>query len=220
MPWVNEVPAILQAWYLGTESGNAIANVLTGAVNPSGKLPMTFPARLEDVGVHSLGLYPGTPREDGSKIVDCKYDEGIFVGYRWAEKNKLKPLFPFGHGLSYTTFSYGKARADRSSITPDGKLTITVPVTNTGSREGAEVVQLYISDLKSSLPRPVKELKGFRKVRLAPGETTEVTFEIGSDALSYYNPDLHQWVCEPGAFEALIGSSTADIRTKTRFEVK
>lgn len=220
MPWVNEVPAILQAWYLGTESGNAIANVLTGAVNPSGKLPMTFPARLEDVGVHSLGLYPGTLREDGSKIVDCKYDEGIFVGYRWAEKNKLKPLFPFGHGLSYTTFSYGKARADRSSITPDGKLTITVPVTNTGSREGAEVVQLYISDLKSSLPRPVKELKGFRKVRLAPGETAEVTFEIGSDALSYYNPDLHQWVCEPGAFEALIGSSTADIRTKTRFEVK
>lgn len=220
MPWVNEVPAILQAWYLGTESGNAIANVLTGKVNPSGKLPMTFPARLEDVGAHALGTYPGVARNDGSDIVDCKYDEGIFVGYRWADRNKIKPLFPFGHGLSYTDFNYGKARVNHSSMTSDDKVTVTVPVTNTGSREGAEVVQLYISDLKSSLPRPVKELKGFRKVRLAPGETADVTFEIGRDALSYFNPDLHQWVCEPGSFEAMIGASSTDIRAKIRFDVK
>lgn len=220
MPWVNEVPAILQAWYLGTESGNAIANVLTGKVNPSGKLPMTFPARLEDVGAHALGTYPGVARNDGSDIVDCKYDEGIFVGYRWADRNKIKPLFPFGHGLSYTDFNYGKARVNHSSMTSDDKVTVTVPVTNTGSREGAEVVQLYISDLKSSLPRPVKELKGFRKVRLAPGETADVTFEIGRDALSYFNSDLHQWVCEPGSFEAMIGASSTDIRTKIRFDVK
>lgn len=163
MPWVNDVPAILQAWYLGTESGNAIANVITGTVNPSGKLPMTFPVKLDDVGAHSLGLYPGTPRNDGSKIVDCKYDEGIFVGYRWADRNKVKPLFPFGHGLSYTDFKYGKAKVDKSSIGTSGKLTLTIPVTNTGDREGSEVVQLYISDLKSSLPRPVKELKGFKR---------------------------------------------------------
>lgn len=219
MPWVNEVPAILQAWYLGTESGNAIANVLTGAVNPSGKLPMTFPARLEDVGAHSLNLYPGTPRNDGSRTVDCKYDEGIFVGYRWADKNKIKPLFPFGHGLSYTDFKYGKATVDNNRMNAEGKVTVTVPVTNTGDREGAEVVQLYVSDLKSSLPRPVKELKGFKKVKLAPAETAEVTFEIDKSALSFFDPDKHEWVCEPGTFEALVGSSSADIRSKVRFEV-
>lgn len=219
MPWVNDVPAILQAWYLGTESGNAIANVITGTVNPSGKLPMTFPVKLDDVGAHSLGLYPGTPRNDGSKIVDCKYDEGIFVGYRWADRNKVKPLFPFGHGLSYTDFKYGKAKVDKSSIGTSGKLTLTIPVTNTGDREGSEVVQLYISDLKSSLPRPVKELKGFKKVKLAPSETAEISFEIDRDALSYFDPSLHAWVCEPGSFEALVGTSSADIRSKVRFEV-
>lgn len=219
MPWVNEVPAIVQAWYLGTESGNAIANVLTGKVNPSGKLPMTFPARLEDVGVHSLGLYPGTPRNDDGRTVDCRYDEGIFVGYRWADKNRIKPLFAFGHGLSYTDFKYGKARVDRSLVGADGTVTVTVPVTNSGSREGAEVVQLYVSDLKSSLPRPVKELKGFRKVTLVPGETAEVAFELDRESLSYFDPELHSWVCEPGVFEALVGSSSADIRSKIRFEV-
>lgn len=219
MPWVNDVPAILQAWYLGTESGNAIANVITGTVNPSGKLPMTFPVKLDDVGAHSLGLYPGTPRNDGSKIVDCKYDEGVFVGYRWVDRNKVKPLFPFGHGLSYTDFKYGKAKVDKSSIGTSGKLTLTIPVTNTGDREGSEVVQLYISDLKSSLPRPVKELKGFKKVKLAPSETAEISFEIDRDALSYFDPSLHAWVCEPGSFEALVGTSSADIRSKVRFEV-
>lgn len=159
MPWVKEVPAIVQAWYLGTEAGSALASVLVGDVNPSGKLPFTFPVRLEDVGAHKVGEYPGVPRNDGSNIVDEKYNESIFVGYRWADKEKIKPLFPFGHGLSYTTFSYGKAVADKKVMGENETLTITIPVTNTGNREGAEVVQLYISDLKSSLPRPVKELK-------------------------------------------------------------
>lgn len=219
MPWVDKVPAILQAWYLGTEAGSAIANVIAGDVNPSGKLPMTFPASLDDVAAHSMGLYPGTPRNDGSKTVDCRYDEGIFVGYRWTEKNKIKPLFPFGHGLSYTDFKYGKATVDKSVMGVTGKVKVTVPVTNIGTREGQEVVQLYIADSKCSVPRPVKELKGFKKVRLAPAETVDVTFEITPDALSYFDADKHAWVCEPGAFEALIGASSADIRSKARFEV-
>ncbi|WP_278704047.1 glycoside hydrolase family 3 C-terminal domain-containing protein [Parabacteroides goldsteinii] len=220
MPWVKEVPAIVQAWYLGSEAGSAIASVLTGDVNPSGKLPFTFPASLQDVGAHKLGEYPGTPRSDGSPIVDQKYNEGIFVGYRWADKEKTKPLFSFGHGLSYTTFAYGKAVADKKVMGQDETLTITLPVTNTGSREGSEVIQLYISDLKSSLPRPVKELKGFSKVKLAAGETREVTFTIGKEALSFFDDIRHEWVAEPGKFEAWIGASSTDIRNKVAFELK
>lgn len=220
MPWVKEVPAIVQAWYLGSEAGSAIASVLTGDVNPSGKLPFTFPASLQDVGAHKLGEYPGTPRNYGSPIVDQKYNEGIFVGYRWADKEKTKPLFSFGHGLSYTTFAYGKAIADKKVMGQDEMLTITLPVTNTGSREGSEVIQLYISDLKSSLPRPVKELKGFSKVKLAPGETREVTFTIGKEALSFFDDTRHEWVAEPGKFEAWIGASSTDIRNKVAFELK
>ena len=214
MPWVKEVPAIVQAWYLGSEAGSAIASVLTGDVNPSGKLPFTFPASLQDVGAHKLGEYPGTPRSDGSPIVDQKYNEGIFVGYRWVDKEKTKPLFSFGHGLSYTTFAYGKAVADKKVMGQDETLTITLPVTNTGCREGSEVIQLYISDLQSSLPRPVKELKGFSKVKLAPGETREVTFTIGKEALSFFDDTRHEWVAEPGKFEAWIGASSTDIRNK------
>lgn len=220
MPWVKEVPVIVQAWYLGSEAGSAIASVLTGDVNPSGKLPFTFPASLQDVGAHKLGEYPGTPRSDGSPIVDQKYNEGIFVGYRWVDKEKTKPLFSFGHGLSYTTFAYGKAVADKKVMGQDEMLTITLPVTNTGSREGSEVIQLYISDLKSSLPRPVKELKGFSKVKLAPGETREVTFTIGKEALSFFDDTRHEWVTEPGKFEAWIGASSTDIRNKVAFELK
>lgn len=220
MPWVKEVPAIVQAWYLGSEAGSAIASVLTGDVNPSGKLPFTFPASLQDVGAHKLGEYPGTPRSDGSPIVDQKYNEGIFVGYRWVDKEKTKPLFSFGHGLSYTTFAYGKAVADKKVMGQDEMLTITLPVTNTGCREGSEVIQLYISDLQSSLPRPVKELKGFSKVKLAPGETREVTFTIGKEALSFFDDTRHEWVAEPGKFEAWIGASSTDIRNKVAFELK
>lgn len=220
MPWVKEVPAVLQAWYLGTEAGTAIAAVLMGDVNPSGKLPFTFPASLEDVGAHKLGEYPGIVRTDDSHVVDEKYNESIFVGYRWADKEKTKPLFPFGHGLSYTTFKYGKAVADRKVMGMDETLTVTVPVTNTGNREGAEVVQLYISDLKSSLPRPVKELKRFSKVKLAPGETKEVTFTFGKDALSFFDDTRHEWVAEPGKFEAVVAASAMDIKSKVSFELK
>ena len=219
MPWIKEVPAVLQAWFLGSEAGNAIAAVLMGDVNPSGKLPFTFPARLEDVPAHQLGEYPGS--EKLGDIVKEKYNEGIFVGYRWADKQKkAKPLFPFGHGLSYTTFEYGKPVADKKAMTADDTITFTVTVKNTGDREGQEVVQLYISDKKSSLPRPVKELKGFKKVKLAPGEEQKVSFTVAKDALSFFDGAKHEWIAEPGKFEAVIAASAADIRGVVPFELR
>lgn len=218
MPWVNEVPAIVQDWYLGSEAGSALAAVLMGDVNPSGKLPFTFPVKLEDVPAHSQGEYTG---ENSRKVIDMKYNEGIFVGYRWTDKQKkVKPLFPFGHGLSYTTFEYSKPTADAKTMSADGTLTVKVNVKNTGTREGQEVVQLYISDKQSSLPRPIKELKGFQKIKLAPGEEKEVTFTIEKEALSFFDDTKHAWVAEPGKFEAVIAASAADIRGVVPFELK
>ena len=225
MPWVNEVPAIVQGWFLGSEAGTALASVLVGDANPSGKLPFTFPAKLEDVGAHKLGEYPGNKEElaqskhRGDTINEI-YREDIFVGYRWADKEKIKPLFPFGHGLSYTTFAYGKPSADKKTMTADDAISFTVNVKNTGTREGQEVVQLYISDKKSSLPRPVKELKGFQKVKLAPGEEKAVTLTIDKKALSFFDDAKHEWVAEPGKFEAVIGSSSRDIKGIVLFELK
>ena len=218
MPWVNEVSAIIQDWYIGSEAGPALAAILMGDANPSGKLPFTFPIKLEDNSAHALGQFV---YERSNEIVDVKYNEGIFVGYRWADKQKkVKPLFAFGHGLSYTTFEYGQAMTDKKEMAMDGILTITVPVTNTGNREGAEVVQLYISDLKSSLPRPIKELKGFQKIKLAPGETKEVTFTIAKDALSFYDDAQQTWIAEPGKFEAIVAASATDIKSKVVFNLK
>ena len=213
MPWVNEVPAIVQAWFLGSEAGNAIAAVLVGDVNPSGKLPFTFPVKLEDNGAIAMGEYPGSKGQ-------LTYNEGIFVGYRWNEKQNIKPLFSFGHGLSYTTFEYGKVTADKKEMTEADKMTFTVSVKNTGTREGSEVVQLYISDLKSTLPRPLKELKGFEKISLKADEEKAVSITVDKAALSFFDADKHSWVAESGEFEALIGASSADIRTKVGFILK
>ena len=217
MPWLDKVPAVVQTWFIGSEAGNAIADVLSGDVNPSGKLPLTFPAKLEDVGAHSVGDYVGKP---SFNVVDVEYKEDILVGYRWFDTKKIKPLFPFGYGLSYTTFSYGKPSLSQTSMTANGSVTLKVDVTNTGKRAGAEVVQLYIADLKSSLPRPAKELKGFKKVLLNPGETKTVEFTIDRSALEFYNDAKKQWEAEPGAFEAIIGASSADIKGKVKFELK
>lgn len=219
MPWVGEVPAIVQAWFLGSEAGNAIASVLTGDVNPSGKLPMTFPVRLEDVGVHALGAYPGVKRAD-SPIVDLEYKEGILVGYRWADTKKVKPLFPFGHGLSFTEFTYGNPVADKSVMTDSDTISISLDVSNTGRTAGAETIQLYISDPKSSVIRPDKELKGFQKVFLQPGESKTVRFSLNKDDLSYFDAERHEWVAEPGVFIAKIGASSGDIRKTIKFKLK
>lgn len=216
MPWADKVPAILQAWFLGSESGNSLADVIFGRVNPSGKLPMTFPVRLDDVAAHAVGEYPGTKRAD-SDIVDIRYNEGVLVGYRWFDTKKIRPLFAFGHGLSYTTFGYGKLSADASKIGPDGAMTLSVDVTNTGSRAGAETVQLYISDTKASVKRPAKELKNFAKIYLEPGQTKTVTFTVRPSDLAFFDAGAHAWKAEPGEFRAHVGAASDDIRSSLRF---
>ena len=222
MPWADKVPAILQGWYLGSETGNALASVLAGDANPSGKLPYTYYSSLDQVGAHKMGEYPGHKSVDalGNEVMDIPYNEGIFVGYRFIDKNKLKPTFPFGHGLSYTKFDYGKASTQKVMAKGDDKITVSIPVTNSGDRKGKETVQLYVRDVKSTVERPVKELKAFKKVELNPGETQEVVFELGRDAFSYFNPDKHEWEMEPGEFEILIGASSGDIRSKTTFKAE
>ncbi len=215
MPWLGRVKSVVQAWYAGSEGGTALAAVLTGDTNPSGRLPFTFPARLEDVGAIATGQYPGTKRHDG--IHEETYADDLFVGYRWFDRKKIVPLFPFGHGLSYTTFRYGKANLDRNRFSGDGKLTLSVPVTNTGDRAGDEVVQLYIRDVESTLIRPEKELKGFSKVHLEPGETKTATFTIDRSMLAFFDDAQHAWVAEPGRFEAIVAASATDIRTRISF---
>ena len=226
MPWSQEVEAILQAWYSGSETGHAVADVLFGDVNPSGKLPYTIQPTLADYPAHQYGeiAYPGVEKQ-------VHYLEDIFVGYRYADlygtrrplkymsqgvqytinPPKRKPTFPFGFGLSYTTFAYGEATLNGDQI--------TVSVTNTGARAGQEVVQLYVSDSKASVVRPHKELKGFAKVALQPGETKQVTFTITPDMLAFFDADAHKWVVEPGKFVMHIASSSADIHASLPYVV-
>ena len=236
MPWLDKVPAVLQSWYLGTMIGPSMADVISGKVNPSGKLPFSFPKKLEDNGAHYFGeiSYPGIEGTTaGNAAADLKgadvsagndpqqeYLEDILVGYRWHDTRNIPALFPFGYGLSYTTFKYGNATLSSKDMAPDGTVTVTIPVTNTGSVEGKEIVQLYIQDEKSSLPRPVKELKGFRKITLAPGETKEVSFTITPDDLKFFDDSRHEWIAEPGKFRAMIGASSTDIRSSVQFSYK
>lgn len=212
MPWIDKVPSVIEAWYCGSEAGNALADVVFGKVNPSGKLPFTFPVRLEDNGAHALGEYPGTD--------EITYNESIYVGYRWHDKQSIKPLFAFGHGLSYTSFDISSVRADRTALSGKGSLRISADVTNTGTRSGAEVVQLYIGDEESALPRPVKELKGFVKIALEPGETRTVTFDVTPGMLKYYDDRKAEWAVEPGLFTAYVGTASDDIRQTLRFSLE
>jgi beta-glucosidase len=201
--WLSKAPAVLQAWYPGMEGGNALARVLFGDVNPSGKLSCTFPKRLEDSPAHAMGNYPG-------KDLTVRYEEGLLVGYRWFDTKDIEPLFPFGFGLSYTRFEYSDLKLKPS--TKDGELTAEFVVKNVGARDGAEVAQLYIQDLKPRLPRPVKELKGFRKVFLKAGEQQTVSIPINRSSFAFYDPAQNGWVAEKGEFKILIGSSSHTIR--------
>ena len=220
MPWRSRVAAIVQGWFIGSEAGNALADVLLGRVNPSGKLPFTWYEALEDCAAHALNTYPGTWRADDSKIIDEEYKEGVFVGYRWTDRQRRRPAYAFGHGLSYTTFSLSKAVADKKEITAADNITFTVSVKNTGAVAGAEVVQLYVADKKASVERPLKELKAFQKVFLQPGESRDVRLTIGRDALSFYDEATSSWKAEPGEFEALIGTASDQISSKVKFLLK
>lgn len=248
MPWIDSIPALVEGWYSGSEAGHALAAVLFGDVNPSGKLPFTINASLEDYGPHSFrdaSVYPGTvPGKSAAAVFssnftpdleyepsfeenpDVEYREGIYVGYRWNEAKNVKPLFPFGYGLSYTTFEYGEARISGATLKSGGHLTVTVPVTNTGSRDGQEVVQMYIHDCESSLDRPYKELKGFSKISLRPGETRDVSFDITEEMLLFYDPapdsegNERGWRSESGDFDILVGSSSASVPASVRFTLK
>ena len=215
MPWIGQVPAIVQGWYLGSMGGKSLADILSGAVNPSGKLPFSFPARLKDCGAHACDelSYPGDS-------IKQEYKEDILVGYRWHDTKKIPALFPFGHGLSYTTFTYGKPVASAKVMAADGTLTLTVAVKNTGSVAGKEIVQLYIGDDKCSVLRPVKELKHFAKVALAPGEEKNVTFTLTPDDLKFYDEASAAWKYEPGKFKAYVCASSADVRGVVPFEIQ
>ncbi len=275
MPWLNKVPALIQNWYTGSHGANALANVLSGDVNPSGKTVFSYANKLTDYPAHQYGLpsYPGIMPEDMPKSLaadagadadknpssaylianaekikksipaslstdkintdfDARkhygkgneaqiYAEDIFVGYRYFDTKKKPVLFPFGYGLSYTSFKYGKATASATTISGDnGTITITVPVTNTGKVAGKEVVQLYIGDDKASVVRPTKELKAFAKVALNPGETKNVTLKIKTDDLKFFDETNHAWKVEPGTFKAYIGASSADIKSTVAFSYK
>jgi beta-glucosidase len=202
MPWADRVPAIVEAWYAGLESGNAIAAALFGDVNPSGKLPITFPRQLSDVPAHANSNYP--PKNDV-----LRYDEGILVGYRHYDTNRVRPLFPFGHGLSYTTFEYSNLHV---APLASGGWSVAVSLRNTGNRTGSEVVQLYVHPTQSSEMRPDKELKAFRKVRLGPGESRDVTMTLGSPAFEYWSAAAKKWTLEPGLFRIIAASSSRDLR--------
>jgi beta-glucosidase len=204
MPWLPKVPAVLEAWYPGMEGGNAIASVLFGDTNPSGKLPFTMPKQLMDSPAHALDAYPG---KDGVEV----YKEGLLVGYRWFDTNKIEPLFPFGFGLSYTTFGLSNARIEGDSVMVD--------VQNTGPRDGAEVVQLYVKPNSPRLPRPIKELKGFAKVWLKSGEIRTVQIPFDARSFAFYDPDQKGWTAEAGDYELLVGTSSRDIASTMKYKL-
>ncbi|MGD9928387.1 MAG: beta-glucosidase [Mangrovibacterium sp.] len=209
MPWVDKVPAIVQGWYLGSEAGNALADIISGDVNPSGKLPVSFPKKLEDIGAHSFDklCYPGDS-------VNVYYKEDILVGYRWLDTKKLDPLFPFGYGLSYSTFTWSKPSVDKSDVKTDGTVTVSFTLTNSGKVDGAETAQLYVSKPGSKVTRAAKELKAFEKVFLKAGESRLVTLEVPVSSFAYYDESKNSWEVEPGSYTLLLGSSSQNIEGK------
>ncbi len=208
--WIGRVPAVVYAWYGGQEAGHAIGDVLFGAVNPSGKLPVTFPKELKDSPAY--GHYPG-------ENLHVEYAEGIYVGYRGFDKSGVEPLFPFGHGLSYTTFEYSRLKVAPARMAVGKPVNVSLRVRNSGRRAGAEVVQLYLQAPPSRLDRPIRELKGFDRVVLQPGETKTISFKIDQDAMSFYDTGIQNWVAEPGKFGVLVGASSRDIRAQGEFEL-
>ena len=206
-------PAIVWAWFNGMEGGNALVDVLSGKVNPSGKMPFTTPVSLDQSPAHALGNFPG-------RDLKVNYEEDILVGYRWFDTKGLPVVYPFGYGLSYTTFDYSNLNTDKETYDQADTIQATFTLTNTGDREGAEVAQLYVSDPVCSVMRPVKELKGFKKVFLKPGESRRITLDIPVSSLAFYSEAQSQFVVEPGEFILQLGASASDIKQKISVEVK
>ena len=210
--WIDGVPAVIEAWYGGMEAGKAIANVLFGKVNPSGKLPLTFPKKLSDSPAHkSERTFPGVEEK-------VFYDEGIYVGYRYFDKEQIEPLFPFGYGLSYTTFNYENLKLDKEKFSKNDTVTVSVDIVNTGNRSGTEIIQLYVQDIESSTDRPPKELKQFKRVKLEPNERKTVELNLNFGDFSFYDDLTHSWVVEPGTFNVLLGSSSRNIHLQKEIE--
>jgi beta-glucosidase len=210
MPWADKVKAIVQAWYGGSENGHALADVLTGAVNPSGKLPFTMPKALADGPIKTERQFPGIQVE-GVPYYEEYYDEGVFIGYRWYTTQDIPVQYPFGYGLSYTTFELSGASLSKGSVKAGANVTVNVTVKNTGEKAGAEVVQLYVNDAEASVERPVRELKGFQKVYLEPGEARKLSFTVTPADLSFFDAEAHDWKLEPGDFHILLGTSSEDL---------
>ncbi len=212
MPWVDKAQAVVEAWYPGQEDGNALAAVLFGDVNPSGKLPMTFPASASDVPANTTQQYPGV-----SDVAD--YSEGVFVGYRYYDENNITPLFPFGYGLSYTSFAFSNLTLSSTDVSSTGTVTASVDVTNTGSVAGAEVAQLYLGIPSTNVSEPPKQLKGFQKVFLQPGATQQVTFTLDAQALSYWDVNANGWLVQNGTYQVMVGDSSRNILQQASFTV-
>jgi beta-glucosidase len=210
--WLSKTHALLYAWYGGLEGGNALAHVLFGDVNPSGKLPCTFPKQLADSPAHALNAYPGT---NGT----VTYVEGLLVGYRWFDTKKIEPLFPFGYGLSYTKFKYSGLKIVPDMDTKNPSVTVEFEIKNTGKREGAEAAQIYVQELNPSVTRPVKELKGFAKVSLKPGEKRKVSVRLDRSAFAFYDPEKNGWVAEKGDYKILVGGSSRDIHLQDNYHL-
>jgi len=208
MPWHKQANTIVWGWYGGMEAGNAFAEVLFGRVNPSGKLPITLPEKLENTAPIMLDDY---------NAVDSLYKEGVLIGYRWFDKKNIDPIFAFGHGLSYSEFEYSDIQLSSTTVSGDDKLTVTATITNTSDIAGAEVVQLYLSDLQSSVVRPVRELKGFTKVFLQPKESKQVSLTLNKRDLSFWDVNTNDWLVEPGQFEVSLAASSRDLRLKAQF---
>lgn len=215
MPWLDKVRGVMQSWYLGSEAGKALANVISGEVNPSGRLPFTFPEKLADNGAHAFGAksYPGI---DGEQT----YLEDILVGYRWHDTKKIRPRFPFGHGLSYTTFEYGKASADKKTYAKGDSVVVTLKLTNAGARAGAEAVQFYVGQVSPSVVRPVKELKAFRKVLLEAGESRQIRVELPVADFAFYDEKAGAWVVESDKYILSCGASADDVKSTVVIHVK
>jgi beta-glucosidase len=211
--WIDNVAALLHAWYPGQEGGTAVAEILFGDVNPSGKLPVSFEKKWEDNA--TVNSY-----YDDDKDGHVRYSEGVFLGYRHFDQDNIKPMFPFGFGLSYTAFAYSNFKVTPADLAPGKSATVRFTVKNTGKRAGSEIAEVYVHPVKATVPRPVKELKGFSKVWLKPGESKTVDVALSPRAFAYYDTTQHAWVAEQGTYEVWVGSSSADIRLKGSVAVK